>query len=104
MKRKPVLIIVDEMAQLGPRVKILENCMGMAAGAAGIQLWCVLQDISQLRGMFEKTWETFIQNCGVTMWFGAKDHSTREYVSKLAGTTEKVTWSRNFSPDQPAKQ
>ena len=38
MKRKPVLIIVDEMAQLGPRVKILENCMGMAAGAAGIQL------------------------------------------------------------------
>ena len=77
-----MLVIVDEMAQLGPRVKILENCMGMAAGAAGIQLWCVLQDISQLRGMFEKTWETFIQNCGVTMWFGARDQSTREYRLK----------------------
>jgi len=100
MKRKPVLVIVDEMAQLGPRVKILENCMGMAAGAAGIQLWCVLQDISQLRGMFEKTWETFIQNCGVTMWFGARDQSTREYASKLAGTTEKLTYSRNFSTDR----
>jgi len=51
MKRKTVLVIVDEMAQLGPHMKILENCMGMAAGAAGLQLWCVLQDLSQLRGM-----------------------------------------------------
>jgi len=100
MKRSPVLVIVDEMAQLGPRVKILENSMGMAAGAAGIQLWCVLQDISQLRGMFEKTWETFIQNCGVTMWFGARDQSTREYVSKLAGTTEVLTYSRSVGTDR----
>jgi type IV secretion system protein VirD4 len=99
-RKKPVLVICDEMAQLGPRVKILENCMGMAAGAAGIQLWCVLQDISQLRGMFEKTWETFIQDCGVTMWFGAKDQSTREYVSKLAGTKEALTRSRNWSTDR----
>jgi type IV secretion system protein VirD4 len=100
MKREPVLIIVDEMAQLGPHMKILENCMGMAAGAAGIQLWCVLQDISQLRGMFPKTWETFIQNCGVTMWFGARDQSTRDYVSKLAGTCEVLTRSRSASIDR----
>jgi type IV secretion system protein VirD4 len=100
MKRAPVLVIVDEMAQLGPHMKILENCMGMAAGAAGIQLWCVLQDISQLRGMFVNTWETFIQNCGVTMWFSARDESTREYVSKLAGITEKLSYSRNVSVDR----
>lgn len=100
MKRAPVLVVVDEMAQLGPYMKILENCMGMGAGAAGIQLWCVLQDISQLRGMFSATWETFIQNCGVTMWFGARDQSTREYVSKLAGTCEVVTRSRNASIDR----
>ena len=74
--------------------------MGMAAGAAGIQLWCVLQDISQLRGMFPNTWETFIQNCGVTMWFGARDQSTREYVSKLSGTTEVLTRSRSVGIDR----
>lgn len=98
-RKKPVLVIVDEMAQLGPRVKILENCMGMAAGAAGIQLFCVLQSLVQLQGMFEKTWENFIQNCGVTMWFGAKDQSTREYVSKLAGT-EVLTRSRSVGTDR----
>ena len=100
MKRERVLVVVDEAFMLGNDMKILENCMGMGAGAAGIQLWCLFQDISQIRGMFKDTWETFIQNCGVTMWFGAKDHSTREYVSKLAGTTEKLTYSRNFSTDR----
>lgn len=98
-KGKPVLCIVDEMAQLGPHMKSLENAMGMAAGAAGLQLWCVLQDLSQLKGMFPNTWETFIQNCGVTTWFGARDQTTREYVSKLSGTCEVLSHSRSVSID-----
>jgi type IV secretion system protein VirD4 len=97
---KRVLFIIDEMAQLGPHMKSLENAMGMAAGAAGLQLWCVLQDLSQLKGMFVNTWETFIQNCGVTMWFGARDQTTREYVSKLSGTTEILSQTRNVNIDR----
>jgi len=99
-KGKRVLAIIDEMAQLGPHMKSLENAMGMAAGAAGIQLWSVLQDLSQLKGMFPNTWETFIQNCGVTTWFGAQDHTTRDYVSKLAGTCEVAVPSRSVSLDR----
>lgn len=99
MKSKRVLVVVDEMAQLGPHMKSLENAMGMAAGAAGLQLWCVLQDLSQLKGMFPQTWETFIQNCGVTLWFGARDQTTREYVSKLAGTCEVVVPARSVNID-----
>ena len=30
------MAIVDEMAQLGPHMKSLENAMGMAAGAAAL--------------------------------------------------------------------
>jgi type IV secretion system protein VirD4 len=98
-KGRPVLAMIDEMAQLGPHMKSLENAMGMAAGAAGLQLWCVLQDLSQLKGMFPQTWETFIQNCGVTTWFGARDQTTREYVSRLSGTCEVLTRSRGVSFD-----
>jgi type IV secretion system protein VirD4 len=98
-KGKPVLAIIDEMAELGPHMKSLENAMGMAAGAAGLQLWCVLQDLSQLKGMFPQTWETFIQNCGVTTWFGARDQTTREYVSRLSGACEVLTRSRGVSFD-----
>lgn len=97
---KRVLFIIDEMAQLGPHMKSLENAMGMAAGAAGLQLWCVLQDLSQLKGMFVNTWETFIQNCGVTMWFGARDQTTRDYVSKLSGITEGLSQSRTVVIDR----
>ena len=98
-KGKPVLAIIDEMAQLGPHMKSLENAMGMAAGAAGLQLWCVLQDLSQLKGMFPQTWETVIQNCGVSTWFGARDETTREYVSKLSGICEVLSRSRSVSTD-----
>jgi type IV secretion system protein VirD4 len=102
--RKPVLFIIDEMAQLGPHMKSLENAMGMAAGAAGLILWCVLQDLSQLKGMFRDTWETFIQNCGVTMWFGARDHTTREYVSWLSGITEGLSLSRSVVIDRRTRE
>jgi len=98
-KGKRVLAIIDEMAQLGPHMKSLENAMGMAAGAAGLQLWCVLQDLSQLKGMFPQTWETFIQNTGVSTWFGARDQTTRDYVSRLSGTCEVLTRSRGVSFD-----
>jgi len=98
-KGKPVLAIIDEMAQFGPHMKSLENATGMAAGAAGLQLWCVLQDLSQLKGMFPQTWGTFIQNCGTTTWFGARDQTTRDYVSRLSGTCEVLTRSRGVSFD-----
>ena len=49
--------------------------------------------------MFPDTWETFIQNCGVTTWFGARDQTTREYVSKLSGTCEVLSRSRSVSID-----
>jgi type IV secretion system protein VirD4 len=94
-KGKPVLCIVDEMAQLGPHMKSLANVQGMGAGAAGLIMWGILQDLSQLKGM----WETFIQNCGVTMWFGARDQTTREYISKLSGTCEVLSYSRSVSID-----
>lgn len=45
--------------------------------------------------MFPHTWETFIQNCGVMMWFGARDDTTRQYISALAGTTEVMSRSRS---------
>lgn len=98
-KGNRVLAIIDEMAMLGGNMKSLENAMGMAAGAAGLQLWCVLQDLSQLKGMFPQTWETFIQNCGVSTWLSARDHTTRDYVSRLSGTCEVLTRSRGVSFD-----
>lgn len=94
----PVLAIVDEMAQIGP-LKALTDAWGMAAGAAGLQLWAVYQDLSQIVNQFGKSFQTIVQNSGVTMWFGARDQATREYVSKLAGVTQVLSANRSVTVD-----
>jgi len=86
-KGKPVLCIVDEMAQLGPHMKSLANVQGMGAGAAGLIMWGILQDLSQL-----KACSRYMGNLHSKLRrhhvFGARDQTTREYISKLSGTCE----------------
>lgn len=94
----PVLCIIDEIAQIG-FLKALMDAWGMAAGAAGLQIWAVYQDVSQIMNQFGKAWQTIVQNCGVTMWFGARDSATRDVVSKLAGVTEVLSRNRSVSID-----
>jgi type IV secretion system protein VirD4 len=98
-KGKPVLAIIDEMGQLGAQLRSLENAQGMISGAAGLIIWGVLQSLVQLQGMYPKTWEVFVQNAGTSLWFGANDQTTREYVSKLAGTCDVVVPSRSVNID-----
>jgi type IV secretion system protein VirD4 len=98
-KGKRTLAVVDECGQLGPNLKSLENALGMAAGACGLQLWLIYQSLSQILGMWPNTWQNVIQNCGVTTWFGVADSETREQVSKLAGTCDVAVPSRSLSLD-----
>ncbi|HTW22420.1 MAG TPA: type IV secretory system conjugative DNA transfer family protein [Candidatus Baltobacteraceae bacterium] len=94
----PVLAIIDETAQIGA-LRSLIDAWGMAAGAAGVQLFAVYQDVSQIINQFGKSWQTIVQNSGATLWFAARDQATRETVSKLAGVTEVLTRSRSVSID-----
>jgi len=78
-----VLMMLDEFAQLG-RLAIIENAMALAAGY-GVQLWPILQDLTQLQGLYGKSWETFLANAGVKQFFTPRDITTAEYISKLCG-------------------
>lgn len=82
---KPILFILDEMAALN-RLSMLEQAYGLMAGF-GMQLWGIVQDLSQLEKIYGKGWETFIGNSGVLQYFGSRDHKTAEYFSKLCGVT-----------------
>ena len=61
----------------------------------GMQLWGIVQDLSQLEGIYDKGWETFVGNSGVLQYFGSRDQRTAEYFSKLCGVTtmEKFSFS-----------
>ena len=60
----PVLVVLDEFYQLG-RLKVIQNAMSLARGY-GLQLWPILQDLTQLQEHYEKSWETFLGKCGDT--------------------------------------
>lgn len=82
----PVLVMMDEFKQLG-RLEIIENALAGAAGY-GVQLWPVLQDLTQLKLLYKETYETFIGNAGISTWFAPRENTTAEYVSKLCGEAE----------------
>jgi type IV secretion system protein VirD4 len=88
---KPVLFLLDEMAALG-RLKPVEQAFGLMAGF-GMQLWGIVQDLSQLERIYGKGWETFVGNSGVLQYYGSRDKKTAEYFSALCGTKTTKTIS-----------
>lgn len=86
----PVLMLLDEFAVLG-RMEELESAIGQIAGF-GLRIWTILQDMGQLKDLYEDRWETFLGNSGVIQCFGNVDYFTSEWVSKyLDKTTITVT-------------
>lgn len=81
----PVLFVLEEFAALG-HMRSLEAAAGFMAGF-GVKLWTVLQDFTQLKTHYPKSWETFLGNAGIIQAFGNIDMTTTEYLSKMLGRT-----------------
>jgi len=45
----------------------------------------ILQNIAQLKALFEKQWESIIGNCDEFLYLGGNEQSTHKYVSELMG-------------------
>jgi type IV secretion system protein VirD4 len=97
----PVLCVIDEFFSIGP-LKAFQTAMSQAAGAAGLQLWPVLQDLAQLQTMYpNQGWRTFLSNTAVKIFFGDNgDKETSEYVSAMCGDREMVMPSRTVREDR----
>jgi type IV secretion system protein VirD4 len=81
--QRPVLFLLDEFAALG-RLQPIERAMGLMAGY-GLQLWPILQDVHQLRSLYDKSAGTFLSNAGVLQAFGINDFDTADMLSKTIG-------------------
>ncbi|RTL70310.1 MAG: type IV secretory system conjugative DNA transfer family protein [Hyphomicrobiales bacterium] len=81
----PGLMVLDEFAVLG-HMKSIETAAGLMAGF-GVKLWIVLQDIPQLKRTYRDSWETFVGNAGVSMFWSNTDKTTLDYVSEKLGQT-----------------
>ena len=50
-----------------------------------ISVTIIIQNMAQLRALFEKEWESIVGNCDSFLYLGGNEYSTHEYVSKLLG-------------------
>lgn len=95
----PTLFLLDEFAALG-RLQAIERAMGLMAGY-GLQLWPILQDMSQLKDLYGARANTFVANAGVQQVFGVNDFETAKWLSQMMGkeTTQFETESQRGQED-----
>lgn len=50
-----------------------------------ISVSIIIQNMAQLKALFEKQWESIVGNCDSLLYLGGNELSTHEYISKLLG-------------------
>ena len=63
-----------------------------------ISVSIIIQNLAQLKALFEKQWESIVGNCDEFLYLGGNEQSTHEYVSKLLGkeTIDTNTYGRSL--------
>jgi len=64
----------------------------------GVSVSIILQNLAQLKALFEKQWESIVGNCDEFLYLGGNEQSTHKYVSELLGkaTIDTNTYGKSF--------
>lgn len=79
----PVHFLMDEFANVSlpdDFDKILS-----VMRSRGVSVSIILQNLAQLKALFEKAWESIVGNCDEFLYLGGNEQSTHKYVSELLG-------------------
>ena len=79
----PVHLLMDEFANVSlpdDFDKILS-----VMRSRGVSVSIILQNLAQLKALFEKQWESIVGNCDEFLYLGGNEQSTHKYVSELLG-------------------
>ena len=79
----PALLLLDEFAALG-RLEPALQASGLMAGL-GLQLWPILQDLTQLRAAYGQQAGTFLANSGLVQVGAPADLETATWLSRVLG-------------------
>ena len=81
--KMPVHFLMDEFANVSlpdDFDKILS-----VMRSRGVFVSIILQNLAQLKALFEKQWESIVGNCDEFLYLGGNEQSTHKYVSELLG-------------------
>ena len=64
----------------------------------GVSVSIILQNLAQLKALFEKQWESIVGNCDEFVYLGGNEQATHKYVSELLGkaTIDTNTYNRSY--------
>ena len=93
------LFLLDEFYSLG-HMQIIEDAAAYMAGY-GIKLLPVIQNIGQVKKLYEKNWETFLGNAGAIIAWGLNDLETEKYISDRMGPVK--GWEKSYSETRNLK-
>jgi len=64
----------------------------------GVSVSIILQNMAQLKALFEKQWESICGNCDEFLYLGGNEQSTHKYVSELLGkeTLDSNTYGKSI--------
>ena len=64
----------------------------------GVSVSIILQNLTQLKALYEKDWESVVCNCDEFVYLGGNEQATHKYVSELMGkaTIDTNTYGRSF--------
>ncbi len=89
----PIQMILDEMPVLSYMPE-LEQAIGQVAGL-NLRLVCILQDLGQLKALYQDRFQSFLGNSGTLVFFGNVDQFTSQWVSDYLGKTTIGVAERN---------
>ena len=79
----PVHFLMDEFANVSLPNKFDDILSTMRSRNISVSI--ILQNISQLKALYEKEWESIRGNCDTFLYLGGNELSTHEYISKMLG-------------------
>ena len=64
----------------------------------GVSVSIILQNLAQLKALFEKQWESIVGNCDEFVYLGGNEQATHKYVSELLGkaTIDMNTYNQSY--------
>ena len=79
----PVHFLMDEFANVSLPDDFDKILSVMRSRSVSVSI--VLQNLAQLKALFEKQWESIVGNCDEFLYLGGNEQSTHKYVSELLG-------------------
>jgi len=91
----PVQFIFDEFANISLPTDFDKILSVMRS--RGVSVSIILQNLAQLKALFEKQWESIVGNCDEFVYLGGNEKETHKYVSELLGkeTIDTNTYGKN---------